>query len=312
MRLQSRQLRDFDLNLLRLFQEIYDSKSISIAAKRIGITQPAVSNALRRMRLALKDELFVPTSEGMLATVFAETVAAKVLPLLREIDAELIGAGPFDPATWSQVMRFGVTDYAVTTITQQLIPNLMAQAPNGRIHQIVMKDRNPHDELTTGALDLAIGSFTKEPANFYQKELYTDSFAVITRKNHPILGRKKINAEYYAAAQHLLIAPWGSAWGAVDHSLSQIGLSRVIHITVPYFDAAPGIIANSNLISTVPRQLALKWREQFNLQLLEPPISISDFSISMLWHRRTHKSPAHEWVRKAVANSTQEQQDGRH
>lgn len=292
-------LENFDLNLLQLFRHILETKSMSKAAVRLRITQPAASNGLRRLRDALKDEIFVKGPAGMMPTDFAASWAQQVIPALERIQSSFASSQNFDPATWNGTMRLGVTDYLIETLMYRALPELIKKAPHSQLRLIPMREREPHDDLAQGHLDLALGSFYKIRAQFYQRKIAHESFVVMMRKGHP-LANKKLTAAEFAACPQLLIAPWGHALGIVDEVLSKQNLSRNVALTVPYFNAAPKMIECTDLISSVPAGIAEIWRQRHDIIIVPPPIKIPDFSLYMLWAERSKRNPAHEWVRQEL------------
>lgn len=297
-------IRNFDLNLLRLFQALWEHRHITHAAKAIGLTQPAASNALKRLRDSLGDSLFISSQGKMIPTEFAEELASSVLVHLLNIDESLQSKREFDPSTWSRTLRIGVTDYAMATIATRVSPYLYEAAPKGSFQHVVMRDRNPHNELRGGHLDLAIGSFTQDAANFFQAKLHNDSFVVIAAKNHAVFKKKTLTLDAFCASSHCLIAPWGTPRGQIDEKLELLGNSRHIACTVPYFHTVPELVLRTNLVSTVPRSLASFWISQMPISMYDLPKEIDpgEFTIRMLWHERTHESAAHHWVRQFYLN----------
>lgn len=289
-------IENFDLNLLQLFREILLTKSISKAAVRLRITQPATSNGLRRLRDALGDEVFLKGEGGMVPTDFAAQWALKVIPALEEIESSLASTAAFSPETWTGTFRIGITDYLMETLMYDAIPFLCSKAPLGQFRLIPMREREPHDDLSRGDLDLALGSFFKVRAQFYQRTLGFDDFALIMRKDHP-LACKKITAQQFAETPQLLIAPWGQPYGVVDEVLAEQKLTRTVALTVPYFNAAPRIIEQTDLISTVPVKMSTQWQSQYAITAVKPPIVIPRFSLYMLWAERSLNNSAHEWLR---------------
>lgn len=293
-------LENFDLNLLQLFRHILTTKSISKAALLQRITQPAASNGLKRLRDALNDEVFIKTPDGMIPTDFAAAWARSIIPALEQIESSLSTHATFDPATWSGVFQFGVTDYIMEMVMYQALPELIRRAPLAQFRVIPMREREPHDDLSQGDLDLAVGSFFKVRSHFYQKLLGHDDFMVIMRKDHPH-AQKKWNLDLYADTPQLLIAPWGRPHGVVDDILAEHKRTRTISLTVPYFNAAPIVIERTDLISTVPELMAQRWVKEYKIIAVKPPIRIPKFTLHMLWAERSLKNPAHEWVRQELA-----------
>lgn len=300
-------IENFDLNLMMLFRAVLTTKSISKAALKLRITQPAASNGLRRLRDAVGDEVFVKGEGGMVPTDFATNWALTVIPALEQIEGSLAASQLFDPVTWSGTIRVGVTDYLMETLMYDAIPELCRKAPHGQFRLIPMREREPHEDLSRGDLDLALGSFFKVRAHFYQRQLGHDSFSVIMRVGHPLAG-KKISAAQYASAPQLLIAPWGQPYGIVDDVLAEQKLTRTIALTVPYFNAAPLVIERTDLISTVPLKMSTTWQRQFKIIATKPPIEIPSFNFYLLWAERSLNNPAHEWLRSELMAVTQRKQ----
>ncbi len=243
----------------------------------------------------------------MTPTDFAATWAMEVIPALERIQSSFTSSQEFDPVTWNGTMRLGVTDYLIETLMYRALPELIRKAPSAQFRMIPMREREPHDDLAQGQLDLALGSFYKVRAQFYQRKLATEQFVIMMRKDHP-LASKNLTAKEFAACPQLLIAPWGHALGIVDEVLAKKNLSRNVALTVPYFNSAPIMIERTDLISSVPAGIAAIWQKRHEIHIVPPPIDIPDFSLYMLWAERSKRNPAHEWVRQeiqkiSVANS---------
>lgn len=289
-------IENFDLNLLMLFRQVLETKSISKAAVRLRITQPAASNGLRRLRDALNDEIFIKGPDGMVPTDFAATWAHLVMPALLAIEQSLTAEEVFQPATWTGTLRIGVTDYLMEMLMYEALPDITRKAPHAQLRLVPMREREPHEDLESGRLDFALGSFFKVRSNFYQRVLGSDAFALILRKDHPLAAKKWTPIEY-ASAPQVLIAPWGQPYGIVDDVLAEMKLTRRVALTVPYFNAAPKLVERTDLISTVPVRMAEKWQREYDIVVLKPPVEIPKFSLYMLWAERSQKNPSHEWFR---------------
>lgn len=291
-------LRETDLNLLLVLNALLQQGSVKAAAERLTVTPSAVSHSLARLREVFQDPILVRTSAGYRPTPRAADLAEPLERLLVDL-GRILGEGPhFDPRSARRTFRIKATDLAEIAVLPALMRQLRASAPGVDIRAW------PHVEdvffaLESGQLDLVMGRFGDAPAGFYRQKLFDERFVCLLRKDHPALA-EPLTIETYAALDHLLVSPRGPDRGNVDAALAAHGFERRIALTVPHFMVAPGIVAETDLVLTAPRRVAER-STHLDLVAVDPPLELTGFTVSQLWHERVHKSPPHAWLRSVVA-----------
>lgn len=293
-------LAAIDLNLLVVFDALMTERQVTRAAERLGLSQPATSNALARLRSLFDDALLVRTSTGMQPTPKALALADAIHPMLMQLETALNPGLEFDSYTSDRVLTIGTTDYVEFNLLPPLMARLQAIAPHLRLH-IRSADRVQLCKwLDDGSLDLAIGVF-HEPAAWHVKQvLFHDRFVGLGRANHPTLGNP-VSLDDYLAVQHLLVSPnQEDMVGWIDHLLAQRHLTRHVAIAVPHFLVAPFIVAQTDLIATLAERIAQPYVTVLNLRLFPLPFAAGGFDVSLLWHSRNTHDPAHQWLRQHI------------
>ncbi|HEX4451216.1 MAG TPA: LysR family transcriptional regulator [Kofleriaceae bacterium] len=285
-----------DLDLLRAFATLHHERHLSRAAIRIGLSQPAMSRVLGRLRAAFGDPLFVRTPRGMLPTSRADELAPQVLAVL-DAAGKLIRPAAFDPATLVRTFTIGVSDFFDADLIPRLIEILAREAPGVAITTRPLAD--DIGDALAGRIDLMLGVRETVPADAQLIKLYDETFVCAVRRDHPRVG-KRLSIERFVAERHLLIAPGGNPGSRVDTSLAARGLSRQVVVRVHTFLSAPAIVASSDLILTAPRRVLEPLAKPFSLRLLPPPVDVAGFSLFAAWHPRVHADPAHAWFRAAL------------
>ncbi len=294
-------LAGVDLNLLVALQALLEERSVTRAAHRVGLTQPAMSRALGRLRALFDDPLLVRATGGMAPTPRAESLSEPLRQTLAEVD-RMIRRPTFEPATARGKLRITSTDYVTPVVLPRVLGRLFKEAPHLDL-ELQHWNRDSLRQLEDGSLDLAIGLFPDAPAGFYRQRLFSDDFACIVRAKHPVT-REGLTLEAYTSLRHALITVAGEERGAADAALERLGLTRRIALRIPHFLAAPLIVAESDLVLTLPRRLARRFARFANLTFMDPPVEIGGFTISQLWHERRHHDPAHLWLRALLAERT--------
>lgn len=297
-------LAGVDLNLLVALEAMLDERNVTRAAQRVGLSQPAMSRALGRLRALFADPLFVRTSKGMAPTARAVALSGPLKRALAELEG-VIRSPTFDPETARGRMRIAATDYAAVIVLPRVIGRYFAEAPHFDM-EILPMDYESLAGLEAGDMDLAIGVFTEAPAGIYRQRLFTEDFACVVRAGHPVL-RKKLTPEVFSALPHGLVTVLSTHKGnLMDAVVKHLGGGRRFALRLPHFLAAALIVAESDLILTLPRRLALRFAELAGLVLIDPPVRIAKVSISQLWHERHHHDPAHIWLRALMAEQTRD------
>lgn len=292
-------LAGFDLNLLLVFDAVMRERHVTRAGDRIGMSQPAMSNALNRLRHHLKDDLFLRGPDGMRPTYRALELAGPVRDALQNLETALDPA-VFDPATANRSFAVGTNDYALPTLMPELAARLQTEAPNIKI-RLVSSAGHTFEMLDTQAIDVGISAFGTIPERFASATLVEDRYVLIMREGHP-LAQGGLSLADYAGARHLLVSPRGDSRGFVDDELAEHGLERQIAMTVTNFASAPGLLAASDLILAMPERIARRVAPIFGLATRPAPFpgSKAYSSAVMIWHRRLANHPAHLWFRKVL------------
>jgi len=285
------------LELLRCFATLYRERHLSRAAVRAGLSQPAMSRALARLRARFGDPLFVRTPRAMLPTPRADVLAPRVTAVLEAADA-LVRPVAFEPARLTRTFTIATAGFFDGVLVPRLAVALARAAPGAEITTRPFGD-DLADGLAGGRLDLMIGIAESVPASARRIRLYEDSFVCAVRRGHPAVG-DRFTLKGFAALAHLLVAPAGTPGGRVDRALAARGLARRVAVRIHSFAPAPAIVAGSDLVLTAPRRLLEPLAAPFGLRLLPPPVELASFAVFAAWHPRVHDDPAHAWFRAQV------------
>lgn len=289
-------LADLDLNLLRVFDAVYTHRNVSAAAAGLGLSQPAVSNALKRLRGEFGDELFTRTPQGMEPTPLADRVSSPVgqaLALLR--DALEPGPG-FDPARAKRSFTLIMSDIGEIAFLPELLQFLQADAPGVRIEAVTLPVKETRLAMESGAVDLAIGFLPDLKAGFYQQRLFEQKYLCMLRQGHPRIG-ETMSMKTFIEARHAVVNAEGTGHGIVEAMFERAGLAPEMVVRLPHFLAAPMVVAATDLVATVPQKLGELYARVLPLRLLPHPLKIPAFQVNQYWHRRYHKDPANQWLR---------------
>jgi DNA-binding transcriptional LysR family regulator len=293
-----------DLNLLRVFDAVMSEQNLTRAADRLAMTQPAVSNALKRLRDALGDELLIRTAHGVKPTPRAETLWPTVRRTLSELQ-EAVAPSSFDLATARVTFRLAMADATAALWLPALVRLIEGEAPGIDVRMSPLMTRDPRPMLLHGDIDLAIGFFPGVVAQLAggpetpvrHEQLYSGKYVCVMRKDHP-LAKGELTLDAYCNADHLLVSGSGRARGLVDEALTQLGRERRILLTVNQFFTGGKVVANSDLLTVLPRHLIASTGMTGALIAKDLPFPMPDVHIDMLWHERDARSPAHKWLRQ--------------
>jgi len=289
---------DIDLNLLAVFQHVYRERQISAAARRLGLTQSAVSNALARLRKAFGDELFVRTASGMQPTPFAEQLAEPIGAALDNVALALNYRSGFAPATSERVFTVALTDVGEVYFMPVLIERCRALAPGVRVRSVRAGSIALKEAMETGRVDVAIGAFDDMSEALFQRHLFRQRFVTLLRVGHP-LTQGAIDVERFAGAAHLIVDAVDSPYDRINGLLAKAGV--VPAASVPHFTAVPYIVGAGDLVVTVPQKLAERAAASFGLTWIEPPLALPTLQTNVFWHRRFGQDPGNTWLRELIA-----------
>ena len=293
------ELKDIDLNLLVVMQQMFKARSVSRAAEQLGLSQPALSNALARLRKLLGDPLFVRTAAGMLPTPLAQQFAAPLAQALATLHAALNQRAAFAPAHTERVFKIGMTDIGEIYFLPTLMNALARAAPGVGLSTVRNTAVNLKEQMEAGHVDLAIGLLPQLKGGFFQRRLFTQRYVCLFRKGHA-LDKRRVSLREFSAAEHVVVVSPGTGHGRVDEVLERAGIRRMVRLTVPHFVAVGHILRTTDMVATVPERLAQALVEPFGLTYTRHPAAVPQIVIKVFWHAKVHKDPASQWLRTLV------------
>lgn len=288
-----------DLNLLKLFDALVRERSVTRAGLRLGLSQPAASRALGRLRAMLGDRLMVRGKLGLELTSRGETLAGPVARLLDDARG-IVSPAVFDPASATGRITIAAHDHLSLTVLAGLIARFERHAPALNLH-IAQPAGDNVRLIERGGADLTLGIFEALPGSFHRRALYADSLVCVARADHPGMAGG-LSLERYVALRHIAVTISGVGESAVDVALSALGRTRHVALRVPHFLAGAMLAADSDMILTLPGRLARLLAKRLPLALLDLPLQVAPLSLAMIWHERSHRDPAHTWVRQQLVD----------
>ncbi len=307
-------LHGIDLNLLVALNVLLKEKSVTQAADYLGITQPAMSNTLKRLRQQFDDPLLVRTSEGMKPTERAQLLEPEVRELILHVERVVRPVQDFDPKESDKFFRIAVSDYAESTLIPELLNHIRHEAPNIAIDIMTPSDVS-YQDVEQGHVDFVINRFDALPDSFHNTVLWRDSFTCMIWKDNPIA--QHFDLDSYIAAQHVWVSKTGMGVGVgvnpedvqrlgwVDAALNNIDKKRSIKVFTRHYQAAMSMVENKDLVLTIPTRAARLKAKNPNLLFLPPPFDIPEIELNMAWSGLLHHNPAHRWFRRTVAEVAQ-------
>jgi DNA-binding transcriptional LysR family regulator len=303
-----------DLNLLRVFDEVMVERNLTRAAHNLAMTQPAVSNALKRLREKLGDELVRRSGYGVEPTPMALTLWPTVRDALQQL-RESLAPGGFDPANAHNAFVLAMADATAAKLVPGMMDILEKEAPGVNLRVLPLTTRDPRDLLESGLADLAIGHFPgvlaelgashlqEHSPRFLNQRLYDGEYVVVMRRGHPLAGHP-IDLDSYCAARHLLVSFSGRPFGFVDEALAALSRQRRVVLTVNQFFTAGRVVATTDLLTVLPRHFVGATGMEDELALSELPLPVPAVHVDTLWHRQTSHSSAHSWLRHTVMRAS--------
>jgi DNA-binding transcriptional LysR family regulator len=301
--------RTLDLNLLRVFDAVMVERNVTRAAECLAMSQPAVSNALRRLREATGEELFVPGPAGVLPTEQATALWPAVQEALSRL-REVFDPQEFDPVRDERTFTLTMVDATATVLMPPLIEQLDDERSVVNLRIEALTTRDPRPQLERGAADAAVGFFPDVAralaASGGQGEavlepMYECEYVCVMRQGHPLAQRPKLTLDDYCDAAHVRVSFAGRAHGFVDEALSRLGRSRRVQLLINHFSTAAQVVSRSNLLSVFPRSYVPMSGVADALLVRTLPFELPRIDIGLLWHRRHERDPAHRWMRERVS-----------
>lgn len=288
-----------DLNLLVTLEALLAERSVTRAARRLGLSQPAMSHALQRLRDLFDDPLFVRRPGGVEPTDRALALGAPLARCLEAVRQTLEGPARFDPATARRSFAVATADHGSFVLLPELWARVAVEAPGVDVQVCPMVDQDGRRLLAEGELDLLIGPYQDERAGYYRQRLMHERFVCVLREGHPAL-KNEFTFDAWLSYPHVLVAPRGRPGSAVDTTLAALGRSRRVGLQVPQFLVAPHVVAGSDLIWTAPERMARAYVGLLPLVTRPVPVALEGFTVWQSWHERRHRDPAHAWLRARV------------
>lgn len=302
-------LNQVDLNLIVYLDVLLREKNVTRAAEQLGITQPAMSNILRRLRTLFGDPLLVRSSEGMTPTEYAIELQPRIRGILEDITLLLEPRTEFRPYTTSRMFRIMTSDYAEATLVPRLVKALRSEAPNVVLDFLTPSDVSYRD-MEQGKVDLAINRFNEVPQSFHQVLIWKDTFSCLLSADSSYTNR--LNLKNYLNAQHIWVSKTGmgvgfgvnpeksGGLGSIDQALGRIGRKRQISVFTRHYQMPALLVANKDLIATLPTRVARLQADNDKIVIKDPPFFIPEFELTMAWSPLLHHHPAHRWLRQLI------------
>lgn len=292
-------VRKLDLNFLTVFEAMYRERSVTGAAHHVGLSQPATSSALGRMRRLFADPLFVRTSRGMVPTPLADEIAPAVREALETVRHRIIERSVVEPASAARTLRLSVSDASGLAFLPRLVRKLQHAAPLWHIETESLQPADLPRALEAGEFDLAVGNLDMLRAGIYRQRLISTEYKVIHRRDHPRF-RKALTLADYLDAQHAIMRVPGSPPSALEQTLAKRGHARTVALSVPQFLLLPAIVAETDLVATVPAHVARAFAGPYRLAVWPLPLQTAELVLYQYWHRRYNADASNKWVRGVV------------
>jgi DNA-binding transcriptional LysR family regulator len=289
-----------DPRLLFVFIALFEEQNVSRAAERLGLSQPALSHALKRLRDEFDDDLFVRAGKGVTPTKQALNLLPKFKHAAAALEELYQREKEVDLSRVEARVVIATTDFFESLLLPKFLPLLQEEAPGIQLVTRMTGGQLPKQEMERGEVDLAVAGFFGElPEGFYQQKLLDEEYVCIARRKHPRL-KDGLTKEAFLELSHILVSPNGDLDGAVDKALRKLKLTRRIVAGVSNFHLPASLVASTDCIATIPARMAAQILKMYDLVSYEPPVSVASFTIVQTWHARNHRDPVQAWVRKTI------------
>lgn len=298
----------YDLNLLPVLLVMMEERNVTRAAERLGITQPALSNALNRLRETLNDPLFIRERYGMRPTPKAEQLAQVVGAALSSIDKVILGQQDFDPLNATRLFTVAPNSYVEFIMMPAIVARLRSCAPGIRLRLTPFGNDVTETGVISGNTDMVLGRIVEPPDNLVVQHLMNEGLACVIRADHPLVG-ENLSAEQYEQLKHVNVLPPGRMRAGLYQALEQRGLRRQVAVSVTHFLAVPEMIAVTDYCATLPRLICQHLSRDQRLRIIPAPVDLGTFPVEMGWHARYRDDPAHRWFRTLITETAQSLSD---
>ncbi|TWB24502.1 DNA-binding transcriptional LysR family regulator [Nitrospirillum amazonense] len=297
----------YDLNLLPVFITLMEERNVTRAAARLGITQPALSNALARLRLVMRDPLFVRERYGIQPTPVALDLAPAIAEALARIDDAILGQQEFDPAQADRLLTIAPNSYVEFALMPAVVARLRDVAPGIKLRLVPYGNDLADTGVISGTTAMALGRLVDPPDNLIVQHLMDESLACVVRAGHPDVG-DTLTRDQYERMKHVNVLPPGRMRAGLFQALQQRGLRREVAVSVTHFLAVPEMIAVTDYCATLPSLICRRLAQDPRLRILPAPVDLGTFPIDMAWHVRYRHDPAHRWLRTLMVEVAKELQ----
>lgn len=294
----------YDLNLLPVLLVMMEERNVTRAAERLGITQPALSNALNRLRDTLNDPLFIRERYGMRPTPKAEQLAQVVSVALSSIDNVILGQQDFDPLQATHLFTLAPNSYVEFIMMPAIVARLRVCAPGIRLRLTPFGNDVTETGVISGNTDMVLGRIVDPPDNLVVQHLMNEGLACVVRADHPLVGNT-LSADLYEQLRHVNVMPPGRMRAGLYQALEQRGLRRQVAVSVTHFLAVPEMIAVTDYCATLPRLICQHLSRDTRLRIVPAPVDLGTFPVEMGWHARYRDDPAHRWFRSLMVETAQ-------
>lgn len=288
-----------NLNLLLAFDALFEELSVTAAARRTGVTQPAMSNTLAQLRALFDDALFLRHRTGLTPTARAKELAEPIRQGLALLQSALRGSS-FEPATSERRFVIAASDYVELVLLPGLLRRFAKEAPRARLQ---LKPWGLHEvppELARGEADLMLGFYDKLPPRHREQKLFDDEYVCVVRRRHPKV-KSKLSLAQYLELSHVLVSARADSPGSVDRALAALGKKRTVGARVSHFLTVPVLVSQTDFVAALDRRVAEVFAAPLGLKLLPPPLKLPKGSIGQVWHEQQEGDPAHRWLRGLIA-----------
>lgn len=294
----------YDLNLLPIFVALMEERNVTRAAERVGMTQPALSNALSRLRLMLQDQLFIRERYGIQPTPVALELAPAIADALARLDDAVLGQQGFDPAKAERVFTIAPNGYVEFVLVPSIVARLQQVAPGIKLRLTPYGNDLVETGVVSGTTALVLGRIVDPPDNLVVQHLMDESLACAVRADHPTVG-KAMTREQFEGLRHVNIMPPGRMRAGLFQALAQQQLKRDVAISVTNFFAVAEMVAVTDYCATLPSLICRRLKQDARLKILPAPVDLGTFPVEMAWHVRYRQDPAHRWLRGLIAEVVQ-------
>lgn len=305
-------MSQLDLNLLYVLIALEEQRSVSRAAAKLGRSQPAVSAALAKLRTFFDDALFLRVGNTMQPTPLAAAVTKSARPLLGRIGSEIVAPRSFEPATCDRPVKIALSDVGEVVFLPGILQKLRESMPKAAMYSVSLPAAQIQQELEAGGIDLAIGYFPDlQKKNFFQQTIFTDGFASLLRRDHP-LAAAKLTVRQFMQLDHAVVRAESRTEEVIERFLSRKKIRRRVVLTTPHFASAPIVVSQSDLLVTVPEPLARYFvGVSAKLRLVSLPFELPRIDMKQFWHRKYHDDPRNRWLRRTIFNLFQTRRESR-